>query len=244
MRNIKWFIFTLCIMSFGTEVFAQEPIQRELTLSEAIQMGMENHQLLKVAQSKVEVYEQQKSVAKQQRLPMASLSVNAFYLGDALVLNPDLSHVQKVDMPNFGNTYGFQASQLLYIGGVIKKSIEMAELQTQIATLDLRQNEQEIKFLITSNYLDIYKILNQIQVLEQNKSLSEERLKNINDLYTQEMVTRNEVIRAELLIKNLEQSILTMKNNHAVISNQMSYALGLPKEVLIIPTEKVENQLI
>lgn len=244
MRNIKWFIITLCIAGFVISGNAQEPIERELKLSEAIQLGLENHQLLKVAQSKVELYEQQTSIVKQQRLPMATLSANAFYLGDARILNTDLSHLQTVDMPNFGNTYGVQASQLLYKGGVIKKSIEMSELQIQIATLDLRQNEQEIKFLITSNYLDIYKILNQIQVLEQNKALSEDRLENINDLYAQEMVTRNEVIRAELLIKNLEQSILTMKNNHAVISNQMSYALGLPKKVLIIPTEKVEEKLI
>ncbi|RYM35781.1 TolC family protein [Brumimicrobium glaciale] len=244
MRNIKWFILTMCIAGFGISGNAQEPIERELKLSEAIQLGLENHQLLKIAQSKVALYEQQTSVVKQQRLPMATLSANAFYLGDARIYNTDLSHVQTVDMPNFGNTYGVQASQLLYKGGVIKKSIEMSELQTQIATLDLRQNEQDIKFLITSNYLDIYKILNQIQVLEQNKALSEDRLENINDLYAQEMVTRNEVIRAELLIKNLEQSILTMKNNHAVISNQMSYALGLPKEVLIIPTEKVEEKLV
>ena len=213
-------------------------------MGEAIQLGLDNHQQLKIAQSKVELFEQQKSVVKQQRLPMASLSANAFYLGDAMILNTDLSKLQTVDMPNFGNTYAIQASQLLYKGGVVKKSIEMAELQTQMATLDLRQNEQEIKFLITSHYLDIYKIINQIQVLEQNKTLSEDRLKNIKDLYKQEMITRNEVIRAELLIKNLEQSILTMKNNHAIISNQMSYALGLPKEVLIIPTEKVENQVI
>ncbi|PWH84816.1 TolC family protein [Brumimicrobium oceani] len=244
MRNIKYFVFTLCLAAFGISVNAQEQTEKELKLSEAIQLGLENHQLLKVAQSKVELYEQQTSVVKQQRLPSATLSANAFYLGDARILDTDLSHVQAVEMPNFGNTYGVQASQLLYKGGVIQKSIEMAELQTQIATLDLRQNEQEIKFLITSHYLDIYKILNQIKVLEQNKVLSEVRLQNINDLYDQEMVTRNEVIRAELLIKNLEQSILTMKNNHAVISNQLSYSLGLPKDVLIIPTEDIEDKLI
>lgn len=244
MKNVQWILFALGIASFGFTGIAQETVRRELTLSEAIQLGLENHQQLKIAQSKVELFEQQKNVVKQQRLPTASLSANAFYLGDAMILDTDLSKIQTVDMPNFGNTYAIQASQLLYKGGVVKKSIEMAELQTQMATLDLRQNEQEIKFLITSHYLDIYKIINQIQVLEQNKALSEQRLKNIKDLYNQEMITRNEVIRAELLIKNLEQSILTMKNNHAIISNQMSYALGLPTQVLIIPTEKVENQVI
>lgn len=243
MKRIKKIVFALCLSGIGVSAFAQTSNKKELSLDEAIQLGLENHQQLKVAKSTVELYEQQKQVVKQQRLPSASLSANAFYLGDALVLNPDLSKVQNVDMPNFGNTYGIQASQLLYKGGVVNKSIEMAELQTQLAHLDLRQNEQDIKFLITSHYLDIYKILNQLQVLEQNKTLSEVRLENITDLYEQEMVTKNEVIRAELLIKNLEQSILTIKNNHAVLSNQLSYALGLPMDVLIIPTEDVEPKL-
>lgn len=244
MKRLNKFILTFSLVGFSLANFAQTANERELDLETAIQLGMENHQQLKVAQSAVDLQRQQTEVVKLNRLPMASLSANAFYLGDALVLNPDLSKVQNVDMPNFGNTYGIQASQLLYKGGVISKSIEMAELQTQIATLDLHKNEQEIKFLITSHYLDIYKILNQIQVLEQNKDLSEVRLENINDLFAQEMVTKNEVIRAELLIKNLEQSVLTMKNNHAVLSNQLSYALGLPKEVLIIPTEEIKLQLI
>ena len=121
MKNVQWILFALGIASFGFTGIAQETVRRELTLSEAIQLGLENHQQLKIAQSKVELFEQQKNVVKQQRLPTASLSANAFYLGDAMILDTDLSKIQTVDMPNFGNTYAIQASQLLYKGGVVKK---------------------------------------------------------------------------------------------------------------------------
>ena len=140
-------------------------------------------------------------------------------------------------MPHFGNTFGLQASQLLYKGGVIRKSIEITELKMQLAELDRVANEQDIKFLIISNYLDIQKLMNQIKVLELNKALAEQILENIIKMYEEEMVMRNELIRSKLQIKNLEQTLLTMKNGHAILSNQLSYALGLPGDVLIITEE-------
>ena len=71
-----------------------------------------------------------------------------------------------------------------------------------------------------SNYLDIQRLLNQIKVLEQNKMLAQQLLDNVTKLYEEDMLTRNELIRADLQVKNMEQAILTAKNNHAILSNQ------------------------
>jgi outer membrane protein TolC len=204
-------------------------------------MGMQNHQRLKMSQAGLEVSEQRVGVVKSQQLPTVSFSANAFYLGDALVLDNDWSKMQTVDMPHFGNTFSVQASQLLYKGGIIKKSIEMAELQQQLAELDLTANEQDIKFLVISNYLDILKLINQIRVVEQNKVLAGQLLANVTQLYGEDMVTRNEIIRSELQIKNLDQTLLAMNNAHAILSNQMGYALGLPGDILIVPDEDIFN---
>ena len=238
-------VVLLAVLGLGmAQLQAQDFTPYSLSLNQALEMGLNNHQQLKIAQSRIQVSDEQVNVSKSQQLPSVSFSANAFYLGDALILDSDWSKVQTVDMPHFGNTFGLQASQLLYKGGVIKKSIEMAELQKQIAELDFAANQQDIKFLIISNYLDICKLINQTQVLEQNRTLAEQLHGNIEKLYEEEMVTRNEIIRAELLIKNLTQAILTMKNNHAILSNQMSYALGLPNNILIIPIESIKPDIL
>lgn len=245
MLNIKMKIFVgvilLCLSVAG---YPQELTPHRLSLEQAIEMGLQNHQQLKIAAAKTDVGEQLLNATKSQMLPSVSFSANAFYLSDALILDDDWSKVQTVDMPHFGNTFSLQASQLLYKGGVIQKSIEMAELQQQLAALDLTANEQDIKFLIISNYLDIQKLINQMQVLEQNRVLAEQLLENITKLYEQDMVTKNELIRAELQIKNIDQAILAMKNNHAILSNQMSYALGLPDNILIIPAENTDTNVV
>lgn len=234
-------IILICLSITG---YSQELTPYELSLKQAVEMGLQNHQQLKISASKVEAGEQQVKVAKSQQLPSVTFSANAFYLGDALLLNTDWSKLQTVDMPHFGNTFAVQASQILFKGGAIRKSIEMATLQHQLSELDLVNNEQDIKFLIISNYLDIYKLINQIQVLEQNKMLAGQLLENITKSYEQDMVTRNELIRSELQIKNIDQNILTMKNQHAILSNQLSYALGLPNDVLIIPIDDIETGIL
>jgi len=231
MKSIK-----LSVIFFLFSIVASAREYR-LTLEQAIEMGLQNHQQLKIADASADVSRHQLQTTKNQMLPSVEFSANAFYLGDVTILNSDWSKVQTVEMPHFGNTFGLQASQLLYKGGVIRKSIEITELKMQLAELDRAANEQDIKFLIISNYLDIQKLLNQIKVLEVNKTLAEQVLENITKMYEQEMVTRNELIRSELQIKNLEQTLLTMKNGHAILSNQLSYALGLPADVLIIPEE-------
>ena len=236
----KIIILGLILLSFPLAGFSQEHVPYNLSLAQAIEMGLQNHQQLKVAAAHVQAGEQQVVVSKLQQLPTVSFSANAAYLGDALLLDTDWSKLQTVDMPHFGNSFALQASQVLYKGGVIRKSIEMAELQQQLAELSLTSNEQDVRFLIISNYLDICKLINQLQVLEQNKTLAEQLLGNITKLFEENMVTRNEVIRAELQIKNLNQTILTMHNNHAILSNQLSYALGLPHNVMIMPTDDVE----
>ncbi len=241
-QNKKCFLLGAALLNFSIIGYSQELKPYNLSLNEAIEMGMQNHQRLKVAKASLATSEQQVKVSKSQHLPTITFSANAFYLGDALVLNTDWSKLQTVDMPHFGNSFAVQASQLLYKGGVIKKSVEMAELQMQLSELDLISNEQDIKFLIISNYLDIYTLINQTHVLEQNKILAEQLYDNIKKSYEEDMITRNELIRAELQIKNLDQSILTMKNNHVILSNQLSYALGLPIDILIIPTEDVKTQ--
>jgi len=240
----KFLILGFILLGFRLTGFSQELTPYKLTLEQALDLGLKNHQQLKISQARLESSRQQVDVTKLQRLPSITFSANAFYLGDALVLDKDWSKVTSVDMPHFGNTFGLEASQLLFKGGIIRKSIEMAELQQQLAELNLVSNEQDIKFLIISNYLDVCKLINQLHVLEQNKILAEQLLANITKMSDEKMVTRNELIRAELQIKNLNQTVLTLKNNHAILSNQLDYALGLADSLLIIPNESFDTNKI
>ncbi|STC95342.1 type I secretion outer membrane protein, TolC family [Elizabethkingia anophelis] len=191
------------MLLYGSLIAAQEV--RSMTADEVMTLALQNHQQLKLSEKNIYISKQQTEVTKLQQLPTITASTSQFYLGNALIIDKDFSNSTNVAMPHYGSSYGVQASQLIFKGGLVKKSIEMAGLREQLAELDLEKNQQDVKFLVLSNYLDVYKLKNQEQIFLNNKKLAQERLKNIQKFNQQGMVTRNEVIRGELAIKNLDQ---------------------------------------
>ena len=238
-KNIKTAL-SLVIAIFPALFFSQEI--KQMTANEVAELALQNHYQLKVSAQNINIVKQQTDITKLQKLPSITASTTQFYLGNVVAIDKDFSNSTTIQMPHYGSTYGVQATQLIFKGGLVNKSIELAGLREQLSELDLEKNQQDVKFLVISNYLDVYKIINQQSVFENNKKLAQQRLKNINDFYKQGMVTRNEVIRGELGIKNLDQSILTLANNRKILNYNLNIGLGLPTDTEIIPVENLENK--
>jgi outer membrane protein TolC len=239
VKNIK-IALSVLIGLFPALFFSQEI--KQMTVDEVAQLAIQNHQQLKVSAQNIDIAKQQKDITKLQKLPTITASTSQFYLGNVIAIDKDLSNSTTIPMPHYGSSYGVQATQLIFKGGLLNKSIELAGLREQLSELDLENRKQDIKFLVISNYLDIYKILNQEVVIQNNKKLAQERLKNIQKFYQQGMVTRNEVIRGELAIKNLDQGMLTLVNNRKILNYNLNIALGLNSETQIIPVENLGNK--
>lgn len=239
VKNIKTAL-SLVIALFPALFFSQEI--KQLTANEVAELAVQNHQQLKVSAQNIDIAKQNTNVTKLQKLPTITASTSQFYLGNVLAIDKDFSNSTNIPMPHYGSSYAVQATQLIFKGGLVNKSIELAGLREQLSELDLEKNKQDVKFLVISNYLDVYKILNQQSVFQNNKKLAQERLKNIQKFYQQGMVTRNEVIRGELAIKNLDQGILTLANNKKILNYNLSIALGLPSDTEIIPIESLTNK--
>lgn len=231
---------SVLIAAFPALFFSQQV--KQLTAGEIAELAVQNHQQLKVSAQNIDIAKQNINVVKLQKLPTITASTSQFYLGDAVAIDKDFSNSTKVPMPHYGSSYAVQATQLIFKGGLVNKSIEMAGLREQLSELDLEKNKQDVKFLVISNYLDVYKIINQQEVFQNNKKLAQERLKNIQKFYQQGMVTRNEVIRGELALKNLDQGILTLSNNKKILNYNLNIALGLSSDTEIVPTESLENK--
>ncbi|SEW29891.1 Outer membrane protein TolC [Chryseobacterium wanjuense] len=228
------------IMIFPALFFSQEI--KQMTANDVAELAVQNHQQLKVSAQNINIAKQNTNIAKLQKLPTITASMSQFYLGDMVAIDKDFSNSTTISMPHYGSSCGVQATQLIFKGGLVNKSIELAGLREQLSKLDLEKNKQDVKFLVISNYLDVYKILNQQEVFQNNKKLAQERLKNIQKFYQQGMVTRNEVIRGELAIKNLDQGILTLVNNRKILNYNLNIALGLPSDTEIVPVESLENK--
>ncbi|HEX7870665.1 MAG TPA: TolC family protein, partial [Chryseobacterium sp.] len=239
VKNIKTALSVL-IGLFPALFFSQEI--KQMTADEVANLAIQNHQQIKVSSQNIDIAKQQTDITKLQKLPTITVSTSQFYLGNVIAIDKDFSNSTTIPIPHYGSSYAVQATQLIFKGGLVNKSIELAGLREQLSELDLEKNKQDVKFLVISNYLDIYKIINQEKVFQNNKKLAQERLKNINDFYKQGMITRNEIIRGELNIKNLDQGILTLVNNKKILNYNLNIALGLNSETQIVPVENLGNK--
>lgn len=215
---------------------------KELTIKQATDLALLNHPQLSVSAKKIEISKQNTEVVKLQKLPSITASTNQFYLGNSLIIAKDFSNSMTVQLPHYGSSYALQASQLIFKGGLIKKSIEITALQEQLSELDYQKDQQDVKFLVMSNYLDISKIINQKEVYINNKKLAELRLDNVRKFYQQGMVTRNEIIRGELGIMNIDQGLSVLNNNRKILNYNLNNVLGLSDNTEIIPVENIERE--
>jgi outer membrane protein len=219
----------------GTNTQAQDTLYKIINVNDLFRLTIQNNQSLKVASAAVEVAAQGVEVAKLQQLPTLSTSVSAGYLGNAHIIDKDFGKTTTVSMPHFANSFGLQASQLIFKGNVVRNSIAAASLQEQLATLYLERNTQDMKLLVAGNYFDLYRLYNQRKVYEQNILLAERRLNNIQKMYEQGMVTRNDIIRSELQISNLRLAVVVLNNNINIINKQLTTVTGLPSTTYILP---------
>lgn len=228
---------TVFVLWLAMPAKAQE---KAITIEQLFSLTRQNHPNLKVAGADVAIARQNTAVSRTAQLPSVDIGLQGYYLGNAIVLDKDFSHSTKLPMPHFGNSFSIEARWLIWKGSTVRNSIQLQSLREELMQLNYQTNEQAIKLLVLGYYLDVYKLRNSEKVYRQNIALAEQRLTNSKRLYQEGIVTRNDVVRGELQLSNLNLALQTLQNNHAILNKQLTVALGLPETVNIVPDE---NQL-
>ncbi len=230
-------IFLIVSSSFNNQMaFSQEMQERSMTIQELAENVQKNNIQLKLASTAVSIANARIGEVKTNRLPNISADVSAFYLSDVNIYNLRFNKLQTVDLPNFGNKFDLSANQLLFAGGKINKSIALAELSKTLSENQFEDTDQGVKLNAAELYLNLYNLQNQKQILENNRDLATERTKNTKLFYEQDMITKNELLRAEVLERQLEQSILQVQNAIFITNKNLTLLAGLDGATLIVPT--------
>ncbi|WP_158655603.1 TolC family protein [Sphingobacterium sp. HMA12] len=226
--------------TFSNLTYGQDSIStKKINIETLFALAIRNHPNLAVSKAVVDIAKQKTAVAKLKTLPEISASASAFYLGDAALIEKNLSGSEKIPLPHFGNNYSLEAKELIWKGGVIKNSIKASSLGEELAELDHVNEEQNIKILVLGYYLDLFKLGNQEQVYCQNIELAQKRLELTEKLYKQGMITKNDVIRNQLQISELQLTKEVVQNNMRILNDELIAALGLPEGTIIKPDDAI-----
>lgn len=214
---------------------AQQMQERKMTVQELGESVEANNIQLKIANTSVQAAEARIGEVKTNRLPDIGADMQAMYLSDVGMFDKHWSKIQTVDIPNFGHQFNVSANQLIFAGGKINKSIELAEMSKSLSEDQLKDTDQGVKLNAAQLYINLYNLQNQKKILENNKVLASERTKTAQLYFEEDMITKNEVLRAEVLERQMEQSILQVQNAILITNKNLTLMAGLDENVLIVP---------
>lgn len=208
---------------------------RTLNLDELFRLGTEHSLRLKASRIQETIADDQEKAARSTRLPGINVGATAGYIGQPTVFKQGLSQPKHPETPDWSHNYNVEATQPIYRGGKINYNIQRASLEKQIASLNTTNDKAELKMLLLRQYMDLYNLYKQKQVLARNIEESTQRLKDIQRLKKEGVVTRNDEIRSELQLTNDKLAYQEAENSISIVSQQLNIVLGLDETLLLQP---------
>ena len=243
MSKKKRLIGLLCITVLCSQGLCAQT--RQMGIEELFRLADEQSKSIQTYRTGKEAAEEALKAAKAQRLPDVNVSLSASYWGNGKLWDRDFSNAMTVDMPHFGNNFALEAQQVVYAGGAISSGIKQAEIGKALAELDLQKNVQEIRFLLVGHYLNLYKLDNQIKVLQKNMELTDEVIANMKARREQGTVLKNDITRYELQKEQLNLQLTRVKDARRIANHQLVTTLHLPEDTEIAPdTSLLDRQIL
>lgn len=242
MNKIYSSAFALSLLIMGLRANAQE--KKQLTLDEAVMLGIQNSKNLKIDEAKIQEATANYLQAKNNRLPSLKVSGSALALANADV---DLKiaaggsgNSPKANSAFFGN---IAASLPIYAGGKIKYGIQSAEYLVEASKLSTENDKIAIAYNVSQAYNNLFKANQAITVLKDNLTASQKRDESFQKLETNGIIARNDKLKANLQTSNIELQLLEAENNFSIANINMDLLLGLPDATEIEIDENYLSEL-
>lgn len=208
---------------------------RVMGIDEMFRLADENSTSIKTYATGREAASEALKAAKMQRLPDISASLSGSYWGDGKLWDRDFDNATHIDMPHWGNNFSLEAQQVIYAGGAVNSSIELASLDKRRAELDWEKNRQDIRFRLLGDYLDLYKLNNQTEVLEKNLELALQVLTDMRARREQGTALQNDITRYEFQKENLKLQLAKVRDACKIVNHRLATTLHLSEETTIVP---------
>lgn len=241
IRRIKKALPILLAASVPGLLPAQEPYR--LGIDEMFELADRNSRSIRTFALAEQEAGQSVKTAKNALLPSVDVSLSASYLGNGWMADRNFSKGMNAPIPHFGNNFAIEASQVIYAGGALSSGLEVARLQMQTAELDKELNRQDIRFLLTGNYLELYKLHNQSEVYRKNIGQTERLLADIRAKQQQGLALKNDITRYELQLQSLELALTQIENSKIILNDELATILGLPEQTVIAVDTAILDRL-
>jgi len=227
--RIKKIIPVLVFTAMQSLLFAQDK-NVSLTLDNAIQMSLQQSKLLRLDSGKINEAKAKYQQAYNTILPSASISGSYMHVSDNVTpFTIQSPSGNKVELnPQVLNQYytALSVGEVLYAGNKTKLAIASMKYLEHASHLDAEKDKADIAFNTVNAYYNLYKIQQSKKVIEENIIQVREHLKNIQSYENNGFALRNDVLKIELQLSSLNQSLIDINTALEIANYNMSIMLG------------------
>ncbi len=233
----------------GGGLFGPSPLRagdrRALSLDEAVALGLETSPGLHASREKVESSAAKARELQAGRLPSLKFAGGYTRLSEVPPFQVSLPIFPSpiVVSQNYFNTYSLRLSleQPLFTGFRLEAGTESARLLERSADMDLERDRADFIFAVKSAYWALARAREYEKAVAQNIDDVAAQLKDVRAFFDQGLLTKNEVLRAELQLSNTELMAIDARNAVEVARTALNTLIGLPLETDVDLTTTAES---
>lgn len=217
-----------------------------LSLDEAIELGLQNSKQLAMANGKVAVMQARVAQIKNMLIPSVNASVNYTRISDNVepfkvqfspTAQPVSLNPQILDQSY--NRLGVQAG--LFTGFRAINTLKSTQYLEQAAQLDAEKDKADIRLNIIHAYYNYFKLIASKQILEENLQRFDHRLTDTKLFFNQGIALQNDVLKLELHKANLQQNIADVQGAIDIATFNLALMLGLATDTKINLNESLNK---
>ena len=220
--------------------------RRPLSLDEALAAGLESSPALHASRARVDASAAGARETSALRLPSLKLGGGYTRLSEVpdfqvtLPVSPDPITVSRSYFDNFNLRLGLQ--QPLFTGFRLEAGARSARLLEAAAGRDLEKDRAEFVFAVKSAYWGLARAREFEKAIDETLRQISEHLKDVRAFFDQGLLTRNEVLRAELELSNAEIMKIDARDAAEVALTALTSLVGLPLDADVELTTSPESQ--
>ena len=241
-------ISILLIMAHAAFVFAQQESTDTLSFSldEALLFAMENNLNAENARLDVDAADQRVWETAAMGLPQVNASVNYNYnINLPTTLIPDFTGdpTEKIAI-QFGTkhnaTAGVLGDQLLFSGEYII-GLQTAKIFKELSKRNKEATEQQVRQSVIENYYLVLLGEATLGLLEENRDNVKRTYEETFQLYKSGFVEEIEADQLEVVLMDLQNSVLSMERQILATRNLLKYQMGMERDKHIILNDSLAS---
>ncbi|MDR0892755.1 MAG: TolC family protein [Mediterranea sp.] len=243
-RYIVYCLFIVsCLFAYVPALNAQTD-SLFLTVDQLFEQGIRNSLRLQADDLKEAIAREGAKAARSGRLPEVQVGLKGGFIGQPVIWQRGLAAPTTPDAPDWSQNYAVDLTQPLYLGGKIQRTIRKADIEKEIAELQTLNDQGEVKLALLNQYLNLFSLYKQHEVLVRNIEESERRLHDIRRMKQEGLITNNDVLRSEMQLTNDRLARQETENSITLVSQGINILIGQDENLLLKPDTTLLAQAV